>query len=675
MQTTTVIFIIIGVLLSVLVAYYQYFYASKDARNRKIILFSLRASSLFLLLLLLINPSIKKTIIENSKPVLSVLVDNSASIHFFKEETKVRAILNKMKADAPLNSKFEIQYLSFGKDIKLIDSLTFNDGETDISKGIQGVNELYKKNNGAIALLSDGNQTQGNDYEFINSKQAVFPVVIGDTVNYKDVRIRQLNVNKYSYLKNKFPVEVMLFYEGNEPATTQFSIYKKGKTVFTQKVRFGATEKSKTILVNLTATQEGLNFYKASVKPLEKEQNTKNNSKNFSVEVINEQTKILLVSSIVHPDLGAIKKAIERNKQRAVDVLMIDKFRNQINDYQLIILYQPNNKFKELIREIKDKNTNYLFISGASTDWNFVNKEQLEFSKDAINQTENYGADYNDSFLPFLQKDLGFKNFPPLKDKFGEVKITRENQKLLYQNIVGLQSRQPLLATFEQNKQKSAVLFGEGIWKWRANSFLNSNSFQDFDEFIGRLIQYLASNKKRNRLEVNVKNLYSSNSTVNISAFYTDENYQFDKRASLFLTVTNKETNVRKKIPFSLVNNSFQAAMEDLSSGDYQYKVSVEGQKMIKTGRFLITDFKIEEQFTNANSEKLTVLANKTGGKLYYPSEINDLIDNFTNDNSYVTTQKSTQKEQYLIDWKWILFLIITLLTIEWFTRKYYGKI
>jgi hypothetical protein len=115
--------------------------------------------------------------------------------------------------------------------------------------------------------------------------------------------------------------------------------------------------------------------------------------------------------------------------------------------------------------------------------------------------------------------------------------------------------------------------------------------------------------------------------------------------------------------------------MEDLSSGDYQYKVSVEGQKMIKTGRFLITDFKIEEQFTNANSEKLTVLANKTGGKLYYPSEINDLIDNFTNDNSYVTTQKSTQKEQYLIDWKWILFLIITLLTIEWFTRKYYGKI
>jgi hypothetical protein len=165
---------------------------------------------------------------------------------------------------------------------------------------------VQKRNNGAVLLLSDGNQTTGNDYEFTPSKQAVFPIIIGDTTKYKDVSIRQLNVNKYSYIKNSFPVETMLFYEGNEPITTQFSIFHKGKTVFTQKVRFSNSEKSKTIQSNLTSTKEGINYYTASVRKLKNEKNTKNNSKNFSVEILNEQTKVLLLSAVMHRDLGAL---------------------------------------------------------------------------------------------------------------------------------------------------------------------------------------------------------------------------------------------------------------------------------------------------------------------------------------------------------------------------------
>jgi hypothetical protein len=661
--------------LSISIAYYQYFHKSKDSKKRKAILFFLRALSLFLLLLLLINPTIKKTEIENIKPVLSILIDNSSSTQFFNEQDNIKSILNKFENNDKLNSKFNLNYFSFGKEVNVKDSLSFNEAETNISKGIKAVNDLYKNKNGAIVLLSDGNQTTGNDYEFSNSKKPIYPLVIGDTIKYKDVSIRQLNVNKYSYLKNKFPVEIMLFYEGNEAVTTQFSIYKKGKTVFTQKVRFSATEKSKTIIANLTSTLEGLNFYKASVRELENEKNTNNNSKNFSVEVINEQTKILLVSSILHPDLGALKKSIESNKQRSVDIILINKFNIQKNDYQLVILYQPNNKFNFLFNRLKEQNLNFLLISGAKTDWDFINNKQLGFSKNSINQTENYGANYNNSFLTFLQKDIGFNNFPPLKDKFGEIIITKEVQKLLYQNIIGINSQQPLLATFEENSQKFAVIFGEGIWKWRAASFLNSNSFQDFDEFTGSLVQYLASNKKRNRLEVNTESLYPSNSTIVISAFYTDKNYNLDQRASLLLSVTNIDTKELKRIPFSLVNNSFQVAIEDLPSGNYSYKVTVEGQNINKVGRFLITESKIEEQFTNANSGKLNILATKTGGKRYYPSEINNLIDDFNIDNTYVTTQKYSQKEQNLIDWKWILFLVIILLTVEWFTRKYFGKI
>ncbi|QTE24426.1 VWA domain-containing protein [Polaribacter cellanae] len=621
------------------------------------------------------NPTIEKITLVNTKPTLAVLVDNSKSVSFFKEDNNVKELLNSIADNKELNEKFEIKTFSFGNQLQVLDSLSFNNNDTNIYDAISSVNELNKDKKAPVLLISDGNQTIGNDYEYINSTQHIYPIVIGDTTKYKDLKISQLNVNKYSYIKNKFPVEVILNYEGTATVKSKFSIFNGGKTVFSKNVTFSRLENSKTITTNLTSNKEGVNYYTASIRKIEGEKNIRNNTKSFSIEVINEQTKVLILSSILHPDLGAFKKAIESNKQRSVDIQLINKFKNQINDYQLFILFQPNNLFNVILNQVIERKLNFLLVSGTNTNWNFINKKQVGFSKKAISQTENYGANYNESFLTFFQKDIGFNDFSPLKDKFGEISFTRDHQDLLLQNINGVQTQQPLLSVLEQNNQKTAVLFGERIWKWRSLSFLNSNSFQDFDQFIGNLVQYLASKKKRNRLEINTKSLYPANSTINISAFYVDKNYNFDNRASLEITITNKETKELTKLPFSLINKSFQATVENLSSGDYSYKVAVVGQKISKYGQFKITDYEIEEQFTHANSEKLQKLAKKTGGKLFYKNQTNTLFEDLIDNKAYFTTQKSTTKEENLIDWKWILFFVIGLFTAEWFIRKYYGKI
>ena len=675
MQITTVIYIVFALLLSLSIAFLQYFYKVKSKAKINILLFFLKTISLFLLILLLINPTIKKTELQETKPVLAVLVDNSKSIPFFKEDKNITTFLQEIKADKSIKEKFDLNTFTFGSELNYLDSLSFTDSETNVAKAITSVNQLHEANIAPIIVLTDGNQTIGNDYEFINSNQNIYPVVFGDTTQYQDLKISQLNVNKYSYIKNKFPVEVLLNYEGKENVTSQFSIYKNGKTIFTKKVRFSSEEKSKTIATNLTSTKQGIHYYTASIRKIKGEKNTKNNTKNFSVEVIDEQTKVLILTSELHPDLGTFKKAIESNKQRSVDIILIDNLKNQLNDCQLVVLFQSNNNFKVALSEIKSKKINYFLISGANTDWNFINKQRLGITKKAINQTENYGGVLSNSFLTFLQKDIGFNQFPPLKDKYGEVVISKEHQTLLFQNINGLDTQQPLLATFEENNQKSGVLLGEGLWKWRAASFLNSSSFQEFDEFIGNLVQYLASTKKRSRLKISAETLYPANSTIQIAAFYTDKNYQFDARASLEITITNAETKKVTKVPFSLINNSYQTEIENLASGDYSYKVAVNGQKINKYGKFKITNFQIEEQFTNANSKKLLKLAIKTGGKLYYKNQIDQLKTSLLENKSYYTTQNSIVKEQNLIDWKWILFIVVSLLSAEWFIRKYYGKI
>ena len=139
--------------------------------------------------------------------------------------------------------------------------------------------------------------------------------------------------------------------------------------------------------------------------------------------------------------------------------------------------------------------------------------------------------------------------------------------------------------------------------------------------------------------------------------------------------MTNLKTKKKVKVPFSIVNNSFQTEIADLSSGNYEYKVTVLEQNISKTGQFIITEFEIENQFTNSNMEKLEKLANNTGGKLFCVDQIDELTSELIKNKTFYTIQESKVKPQNLINWRWILFLVISLFTLEWFIRKYYGKI
>jgi len=675
LQTTTFLYTLIALFLSIAIAYFQYFYKTKDKTKLPVLLFSIKVISLFLLLLLLINPKIKTSVLENIKPTLAIVVDNSKSISFLKEEKNILNFINKLSNNKDLAYKFNFENFTFAETLAVSDSMSFIGNATNIYTAINSVNNLNNDKNAPILLFTDGNQTVGNAYEFVNSKQQIYPIVFGDTTKYKDLQVTQVNVNKYSYINNKFPVEVLLNYDGQTNVKTKFSIFNAGKIVFSKNIQFSKDESSQIITTNLTTIKEGNNYYTASIQKIKEEKNTQNNSKNFSVEVINEQTKVLILSTILHPDIGAIKKAIESNKQRSVEVSIVSRFKGKLSDFQLIILYQPNELFNTVLTELQQKKSNLLIVTGTNSDWNFINKQSLGFTKNAIKEIENYNAIYNPSFLTFLQKDIGFNTFSPLKDAYGAVTFSKEHQDLLFQNINGLVTEQPLISVLETDSQKTAIIFGEGIWSWRATGFLNTNSFEEFDQFIGNLIQYVSSKKRRNRLSINSENLYPANSVVQISAFYTDKNYKFDARASLEIYITNKRTKEVTKLPFSLINNAYQTAIENLKSGEYSFKVVVLGQKITKYGSFKITEYTIEEQFTRPNVKKLKSLATNVGGKLFFKNDATPLIESLLEDKRYSTIQKSTTKEQNLIDWKWVLFFVIYLFTVEWVLRKYFGKI
>ena len=675
MEKLTNIFILTALLFSILIGYYQYYFKVTTRTNHSFWLFIIRSLVFFLLFLLLINPSIPRKDLIIEKPTLSVLVDNSLSIKYINKDSIVNAMLSSLKSNEILKKNFDVSYYSFGEEFNAIDSLNFDEKQTDIFTPLSIISKNYNNTNNGIILLSDGNQTIGKDYEFIKMSVPIYSMIVGDTLTNNDVRIDKINTNRYSFVNNKFPVESLLQYNGKESVKLKYTIENTGKIIYSKTINLNKEDNSRLLKTEITSKKEGLHYYKATIENLENEKNTLNNTKEFSIEIINKQSKILIVSPFNHPDLGALKKAIESDKQREVIIRTRNIDNINLSNYKSIIIYQPNYNFKKIINEINKSKKPYLLITGSNTDWSFINSNFTGLNKNDINTIENYRPSLNKNFLIFNQNNIGFENFPPLIDKFGKTSISIPYQPLLYQNVKGFKFKEPLLAISNNNDQKQVFLFGEGIWKWRSTSYLMTNSFQNFDNFISNIVLYISSNTIKNRLDVEVKSSYNANSSININAFFVDENYKFDDRATIYFTLKNMNSKKTITFPFLLSNKSYILRLNPIESGNYEYSVNVKNQKFSQKGSFKVNEFDIEKQFNNVNYVKLKELTNKTNGAYYFENDYNELIPDLLNDERFSSVKKIKISYDQLINWKWCLIIILSLLSLEWFIRKYYGQI
>ncbi|TSE11535.1 VWA domain-containing protein [Aquimarina algiphila] len=676
MQIETILLIIAAFVIALVIALFQYIYKAKNRKKNSLFFAFLRFLSVFSLLLLLINPTFKQKTYYVEKPDLIVAVDNSSSIKNLRQDQSVIKFINQIKENEELNDRFDLVYYSFAGKLKDSLDLSFDQKQTNISKALEELDQIYKNTIAPTIMITDGNQTYGKDYQFssLGYKQAVYPVVSGDTTAVTDTKIQQLNVNRYAYLKNKFPVEAILTYSGQENVTTTFQVTSGNGVVYSQPITFSQQSNSAVVSFTLPASRAGVIKYIARLVPLTNEKNTVNNDKNFAVEVIDQKTNVLLISDIVHPDLGAIKKSVESNERRSISISKPQEVKD-LDDYQLVILYQPNTRFRKVYEDLNTLKKNYFTIAGTKTDWVFLNKIQNKYTQEITRQTEYYIPRFNTNYSTFLLEDIGFENYPPLIGTFGDISINTNHDPLLYRTISNIETDEVLITAIEENGVREAVLFGEGIWRWRAQNYLDSQGFEDFDDFFGKLIQYLASNKRKSRLNTISESFYYGNANISIKAEYFTKNYEFDRRGNLRISVKNKETEATQTIPMLLKNNSYEVDLSSLSAGNYEYTVTVLGENISRSGSFAILEYDVEQQFLNADVTKLKQVATNTNGKSFHLNQNEALIKELTEDQRYQTIQKSKENVVSLIDWKYLLVIVILLLSIEWFARKYNGLI
>ncbi|MEN2416072.1 hypothetical protein [Flavobacterium mesophilum] len=673
MTSNTIFLLLLSLIIAGGLSYFQYFFKAKNKSNLIWFLAFLRFSAIFGLLLLLINPIISKSSLEVVKTPLAIAVDNSSSITALKSDKKVVELYQKLISNPAIKEKFEIQSYQFDADFKSSDKFDFSGNQTNLDEVAKNLKSINKNLIFPTVIITDGNQTTGNDYVYrFDPVNKVYPLVVGDTTTFFDLKINQLNVNKYAFHKNKFPVEVFLQYSGDKPATADFTISQGNSVVAKEKVSFSPSKKTASLNLLLPADKVGLQIFRASISSSAKEKNSYNNIKNFAVEIIDQKSTIAIVSAINHPDIAALKRSIEVNAQRKV-ILVKPNDINQLQEASVLVLYQPNASFKAIFDNNKNAGRNTFIITGNSTDFNFLNQQQNNLIFKMSGQIEDYLSEFQSQFNLFAIDNIGFENFPPLQNAFGTISTNGNVSVLLSSRIRNVSTNAPLLAFAENQGKRTAFLLGENSWKWRLQSHIDNQSFEKYDVFIDKIIQFLATSASKKSLVVTHESFYNSGDELIINAQYFNKNYEFDEKARLTISVTNAETKQSKNYDLLKGNNSYSVNLDGLTAGKYNFTVKELNSNTSYSSHFEILDFDIEKQFVNPDVLKLKQLALQTNGKAFFENQADDLINTLLENKEYKSIEKNIATKTPIIDWVWLLILIAVLLTTEWFVRKYNG--
>ncbi len=651
--------------ISIILSGIQYLYKSKSW-----LFFVLRALTYFFIILLLFNPKIQQKSRVVTKPKLYVLADQSQSIKFQNATQTLKLILDSI-SNSKLSDKFEIHRFGFTDKLFALDTLNFSGKRTDIAQAINGIKDLTDKSTSPLILLTDGNSNKGNDYVYAignNDKLNIYPVVLGDTTQYANLSVDEINTNPIALKGNRFPVEIFVSYKGNKPQNSTLFIYDKTQKVFQKKLSFKSND-AKVIQAKLPAKYVGQHHYRVYLSHFDNEKNTKDNSKYFSIEIIDQSHKIAIISDIIHPDIGAIKRSLSTNKYLKVKLFRPED-KIDLKKYATIILYQPDSKFSSVLKNTPLNNVNWLIITGLHTDWNWLNQQKIFFKRDFSKTKENYFPVKNNDFSLFEIPALNYEKLPPLVDKYGKISFS-QGKTVLFTSIKGIKTKQPLVLVNSNPKQ--AVIFGENIWQWKIYSGIQGKK-NEFNRFISSLVQYVLLRKDYNKIKLDYKNVYSQSEPVVIRASILNENLERNLKAQPMIKLY-KDKKLMTKVPMILENDAYKIDFADLEPGNYSFEISDTSLKKQKRGGFSITDVNIESLQNTANVNQLKLLAKNTNAKLFYTNQIHNLINELSKQNTYPSHSKIITKKSPLIDYKWLLFLITLLLALEWFIKKLQGKL
>jgi len=677
---------LLGCLLTgIFFAWLLYGQPSALTKRLRIILAIFRAISLSLILWLLFSPLIRQISYTLEKPIIVIAQDNSQSAGTFMPVgfslSKYQKELKQLNKD--LSEKYDVRLYSFSDQVISGLDFSYKGKLTNASSlAVRLTDELMNKNVGAVILATDGIFNRGGSpaASLINLKAPVYTIALGDTIPKKDLLIANLNANELIYLGNNFTIEMQVQADQCKNEQTLLTVKEDGKLIHEELVKLNEVLFSKNIPILLKASVIGLHKYTVTLSAIKGEISVKNNSQQVIVEVIDDRKKILIAAGGPHPDIAALKAAIELNKHNEVSVVL-NKDLVSVNPkaYGLVILYQlPSLSFDSsfFIDKIKLAKIPSWYIIGAQSNIPQFNQIQHLVNLSANNAALQYtSSDISKNITAFDLDETNRKmieNFDPLQAPSGLLKTSGNLQPILNQRIGKMATNHPQLFLMNEEGLKTGYLIGEGLWKWKLSEARDNSGAPVFNALIGKIVQYLSVKDDKRKFIVHpAKAPFDENEHVVLNATLYNDSYAPVNTPDISIQLIN-EYHKSYNFNFSRFESAYQLDAGILPPGKYNYlaNTTLGIQKYTAKGSIFINPLLAEFQQTLADHHLLYQLSAQTNGKIYQPDQLSKLKDELYKSDQIKTLSYEDRKYEELINSSALFVLILLLLSTEWFIRK-----
>ncbi len=640
----------------------------------------------FFLAFLLMSPLLKTIFREVEKPVIVIAQDESESLVMGKDSSfNKNEYPKKLQAlkDA-IGDKFNVVTYSFGDKFREDAKFEYKDKLTDFSVLFDELETRYADRNlGAVIIASDGiyNQGQSPVYAAERIKAPVFTIAMGDTTIRKDLILTKVIHNGIAFLGNTFPLDVVVDAHRFPNSKSTLTVSKGGQTLFTKPLDINADPFTQTIPVELTASSVGLQRYTVAVTVIDGENNIRNNRQDIFIDVLDGRQKVLIVGAAPHPDMGALKMAIESNDNYQAETFILTNFDKPLRQYNLVILHSipsDNAQGQKLLTDLAAAKIPVFYITGAQSKFTLFNSlgTGVSVNVNGLRANESEAVPVTDfPYFNLSPEAINYMSkFPATLTPFGTFTTSPAATVFARQKIGALKTDYPLWVFSQQGERKVSVFLGEGLYKWRLHDFADHGNHDIFNELISKTIQFLSVREEKSFFRVTTKSNFLENEPVQFEAEVYNQSYELINTSVVSIDIID-ENGKRFPSTFTPTGKGYRLDAKMFPIGEYKYEAKTKpGEKVYtQNGRFSVSPLLIEIANTTADHQALYNLSKRHNGELFMPSEMEKLAQVLNAREDIKPVIYNTKKLVDIINLWWIFGLLILLLSLEWFIRKRNG--
>ncbi len=702
-------------------AIYQYWLLRKRLGSpRAAVLSLLRLGALFLIISFALNFSLW---VRNERKVtqsLAILLDTSQSMSLpgaarkgsRLDEAKGVLLDGPMPLLKSLAERFNVKLFGLGESLRSLETedlgkLKAGGKEGDLTEAVDRLADTHSM----VVLFSDGNLKWKSDF---SRRLPVVAVPMGDPKGYQDILIKAIQAPAMAFRGREVVIDVTVKGYGYKGLTLPVHL-KEGKKLITAKnISFNENAAEVTISLSFTPEALGSHHLSVGVSPQFGEGLTSNNTVSFSLKVMKDKIRILMISGCPSlsyrfmrmafkndPSVDLLSFVVLRTPSDIMNVPLQEQsliplpietlFAKELKNFDLLIfdnlpshLYLKPIYF-ESVREFVRGGGSFAMIGGPffSDEGRYIGSAIEEILPVRLIEKEDYRRDSSwrvrlsrsgkDHPITRFSQDEAYninlwEEMPPLDGI--NVTVTKNSGVTLLESEDG--TLQPILTVGHYGSGRVMVLATDYSWKWYMGMVAKGKDNWPYLKLIERMVRWLTKDPSLDSIQIILpeKGRWVGQE-MEVRFKVREEGFLSGRKGVVSLSVLDPQGfKIKSQVKTGGQGNDYLGSFLPEKEGTYTLKIETPTSQLEE---HLIIASPSEGLDARPHPERLKMISAETGGR--FLSSEDELLKEIETYAEKTESRFVELKSSPLWEKPYTFLFILVLLTAEWYLRRRWGLV